>query len=139
MRILAALFIVFFGVASGPSQGMAQTSAGAQIQTVIGQQIQAFEADDFAAAFTFASPSIQRLFGGPERFGAMVRNGYPMVWRPSDVTFGELREIEGAMWQKVIVRDQAGVPHVLDYRMVQVDEAWRISAVQLLPSPDVAA
>ncbi len=138
MRWITGLFAILFGVAvlSGPS--LAQTAESAQIQSVIDQQIQAFEADDFDQAFTFASPSIQRLFGGPERFGAMVRNGYPMVWRPADVSFGELREIQGALWQKVIVQDQAGVTHVLDYRMVQVDGAWRISGVQILPSPDVA-
>lgn len=58
-----------------------------KIQNVIAAQIEAFQQDDFQTAFTFASPKIQMLFGSPENFGKMVQNGYPMVWRPSDVTF----------------------------------------------------
>ena len=109
------------------------------IEGTIRDQIDAFLADDVATAFTFAAPGIQRLFGTPENFGAMVRNGYPMVWRPEELRFGELREIGGALWQKVIVRDAQGRTHVLDYRMEQVEGAWRISGVQILPAPDVSA
>ena len=99
----------------------------------------AFKADDFARAFTFASPTIQGMFGTPENFGVMVRRGYPMVWRPGEVRFGELRDVNGALWQKVIIRDQAGATHVLDYRMVQQNGRWLISGVQILPQPEVAA
>ncbi|KUF12794.1 DUF4864 domain-containing protein [Pseudoponticoccus marisrubri] len=109
------------------------------IEGVIRQQMDAFLADDVGTAFEFASPSIQGMFRTPENFGAMVRNGYPMVWRPGDVRFGDLREIGGALWQKVIVTDGAGRTFVLDYRMQQIDGAWRISGVQILPAPDVAA
>ncbi|MBV2358774.1 DUF4864 domain-containing protein [Thalassococcus sp. CAU 1522] len=109
------------------------------IEATIQSQIDAFLKDDFATAFTFASPSIQMLFGSPERFGAMVRQGYPMVWRPGDVRFGDLREIGGALWQKVIVVDADGETHVLDYRMVMQGGDWRISGVQILPQPDVSA
>ena len=56
---------------------------------MISEQIDALRADDFATAFTFASPGIQRMFGSPARFGAMVREGYPMVRRPRDVRFLE--------------------------------------------------
>ena len=74
----------------------AQDAGGASIRAVISQQIEAFKADDFAKAFGFASPAIKEIFGSPERFGAMVREGYPMVWRPGDLRFRELREGGGA-------------------------------------------
>ncbi len=83
-------------------------SAGAQeepIQGTIQGQIDAFLADDFVTAFTFASPTIRSMFGTAENFGAMVRNGYPMVHRPSDVRMGELRTDEGLLWQRVFVTD----------------------------------
>ena len=45
----------------------------APIQKTIQSQIDAFLADDFARAFTFASPNIKGIFGTPENFGAMVK------------------------------------------------------------------
>jgi hypothetical protein len=117
----------------------AQEPPEAAIRGVIQSQIEAFLADDFATAFTFASPAIRGIFQTPENFGAMVRNGYPMVWRPESVEFGELREIGGRLWQRVIVRDAGGRVHALDYQMVPGEDGWRINGVQLLPAPDVGA
>lgn len=109
------------------------------IEATIGGQIDAFLEDDFARAFTFASPNIQGMFGSSERFGQMVRQGYPMVWRPGDVQFLELREVAGNLWQRVLIRDQAGGMHMLDYQMIETDDGWRINGVQLLQAPDVSA
>lgn len=109
-----------------------------EIEANISAQIDAFRADDFVTAFTFASPSIQRLFATPENFGAMVRNGYPMVWRPAEVRFLELRESTGALWQKVQITDRSGAIHFLDYQMIPFESGWRINAVQILDAPDPA-
>jgi hypothetical protein len=110
-----------------------------QIEGTIQSQIDAFLRDDFVTAFTFASPSIRGMFGTPENFGAMVRNGYPMVWRPKDVQFGPLRTMDGALWQQVLVQDDGGNSFVVEYQMVQVDGVWRIAGVQVIPAPDVSA
>lgn len=107
------------------------------IRNTILNQIEAFKADDFARAFAFASPTIKGIFMTPENFGTMVRNGYPMVHRPADVKMLELREVAGALWQKVMVTDQQGKTHVLDYQMVETPDGWQINAVQLLPSGGV--
>jgi hypothetical protein len=109
------------------------------IRETIQSQIDAFQADDFARAFTFASPNIKGLFGTAENFGAMVKDGYPMVYRPAEVEMGELREVAGNLWQRVRVIDQAGAAWFLDYMMVETPEGWQINAVQLLPAPDVGA
>ena len=69
----------------------------------------------------------------------MVRNGYPMVWRPGEVRFLALRDIDGALWQKVMIRDQAGELHMLDYQMIEGPEGWQINGVQILRRPDVGA
>ncbi|MFY2823569.1 DUF4864 domain-containing protein [Ruegeria sp. MALMAid1280] len=110
----------------------------AEIEANIAAQIQAFKADDFATAFTFASPNIQRLFQTPENFGVMVKRGYPMVWRPADVRFLELREVAGSLWQKVMITDGAGRVHILDYQMVPLENGWKINGVQLLGNSDPA-
>ncbi len=107
------------------------------IQGTIQSQIEAFQADDFARAFTFASPTIKGLFGTPENFGAMVKTGYPMVYRPAEVQMMELREVAGNLWQRVRITDQAGAGWYLDYMMVETAEGWQINAVQILPAPDV--
>ncbi len=133
MRRLLLALSLSAGLASG---AFAQS---AEIEANIAAQIQAFKADDFATAFTFASPNIQRLFGNPDNFGAMVRNGYPMVWRPSDVRFLELREVAGALWQKVMITDDDGAVHILDYQMIQQENGWKINGVQLLGRADPAA
>lgn len=111
----------------------------APIAKTIQGQIEAFQADDFARAFTFASPNIKGIFGTPENFGAMVKEGYPMVYRPSSVEMQDLREIAGNLWQRVRVVDQAGAAWYLDYMMIETAEGWQINAVQLLPAPDVGA
>jgi hypothetical protein len=110
-----------------------------EAQDTILAQIEAMKVDDFVTAFTYASPTIKWIFGNPENFGMMVRQGYPMVWKPSAVQMLEQREIAGALWQKVLVTDGAGQSFVLDYQMVETAEGWQINAVQLLPSAGVGA
>ncbi|MES2665889.1 MAG: DUF4864 domain-containing protein [Pseudomonadota bacterium] len=111
----------------------------APIQSTIQSQLDAFAADDFAKAFTFAAPNIKTIFGTPENFGAMVAQGYPMVHRATGVKMLELRDVAGAKWQRVLITDQAGRSHMLDYQMVETPDGWQISAVQLLPGNDVGA
>ena len=121
-----------------PAAGQEAGQDGAMQETIL-KQIEAFKADDFATAFTFASPSIKSIFMSPENFGAMVKQGYPMVHRPGAVRMLESREIAGRLWQKVMITDQAGRTHVLDYQMVQGPDGWQINGVQLLEEPGVGA
>lgn len=114
--------------------------AGAQegpIAATIEGQIDAFLADDLERAFSFASPTIKGLFGTPETFGKMVRDGYPMVYRPSEVEMQDLREIAGNLWQRVRITDQAGAGWYVDYMMIETPEGWLINAVQLMPAPEI--
>jgi hypothetical protein len=104
------------------------------IERTIQNQLNAFIADDFATAFTFASPTIKSMFGTPENFGAMVSQGFPMVYRPGNVQMLELREVAGNLWQRVLITDQAGSSHLLDYMMIQTPDGWQINAVQILPA-----
>ena len=109
------------------------------IEGTIASQIEAFRADDFAQAFTYASPNIRRMFGTSENFGTMVRQGYPMVWRPGDLKFLELRKEQGLLWQKVMVQDQDGIYFVLDYQMIETPDGWRINGVYLVQAPQLGA
>ncbi len=110
-----------------------------EIQGVIGNQITAFQADDVNAAFDHASPNIKGMFGSPERFGAMVRQGYPMVHRPDEVRYLGLRMESGRQVQRVMIRDGAGRVHFLDYEMIEANGGWQINGVRLLPPQGAGA
>ena len=128
------LAIAFWIAASLPA--WAESKA---IETTIRAQITAFQADDFDRAFTYARPTIQQIFRAPDVFGRMVRQGYPMVYRPSEIAFLELAKVEGYFWQKLQIRDSQGRYHIMAYQMVQLDGVWRINGVQNLPSQEVGA
>ena len=129
-RLLFALL-----VALTPALALAQVMHNPAIESVIRRQIEAFQADDFSTAFNFASPGIKGIFQTPERFGRMVVDGYPMVWRPSDMRFMELRHEDGRLFQKVMLRDADGRVHSLDYEMIEGGDGWQINSVQLLRAP----
>ena len=126
-HLIAAVLAVL--VLAGPAR------AEEGIEKVISAQIEAFLADDFETAFTFASPTIQGIFKTPDNFGRMVREGYPMVWRPADVTFMQSEVMGGQLWQPILVRDAQGALHVLDYQMVETGAGWKINAVRLRKAP----
>ena len=109
------------------------------IEDVIGQQLNAFNERDMPKAFDFASPMIKRLFGNASNFGSMVSRAYPMVWNNSDVRFLGAREMGGSRIQKVLVRDADGGLHMLEYKMIPVQDGWQIDGVQLLPAPEFGA
>jgi hypothetical protein len=109
--------------------------AAEAIRGVISDQIAAFLADDVATAFTFASPGIKGLFQTPERFGAMVRQGYPMVWRPGEWHYLGLDGTGEVRRQIVEITDRAGRTFRLEYSMLRTDEGWRIDGVRFLPAP----
>jgi hypothetical protein len=117
----------------------AEADDGAAMRAVIERQLEAFARDDWAEAFGYASPGIQSLFRTPDRFGAMVRQGYPMVWRPSRVEVGPVEEGPGGPVQIMYFEDATGVLHVAAYSMALVDGVWRIDGVRIRRAPDAAA
>ena len=129
LQLIISALTLFIGLMASPI--LAKDDPQPQIQTVIENQIAAFKVDNFAVAFSYASPSIQSMFGTAEKFGVMVQRGYPMVWRPAEVQFLDLRKMSGDFWQQVLIRDQAGVRHMVLYRMQKGPDGWRINGVQL--------
>ncbi len=134
---MKALFKVVLAVALLAGPGAADTRD--EVTGVIQSQIDAFLADDFATAFTFASPAIKNIFQNSDRFGTMVRQGYPMVWRPAEVQYLDMRMERGAPVQKVLIRDADGATHLLEYTMIATDAGWQIAGVRILQAPGVGA
>lgn len=120
---------------AAPAQGV--DTAG--IRAVIERQIAAFLRDDVDAAWTFAAPSIQGKFATPENFGRMVREGYPMIWRPERYSVGEVSETPGGPVQTVTFVDTDGTAWEADYTMRLVDGDWRIAGVSLRRLPGISS
>lgn len=117
--------------------GLADRTA---IQAVIQQQLDAFQADDGAAAFALASPGIRQQFGNPDRFLALVRQGYPMVYRPRETHFGALDEEDGQIVQKVAFVGPDGVLVTALYMMEhEPDGSWRIAGCIIARVPSESA
>jgi hypothetical protein len=135
MRVLVLVAVLL----AWPGPGARAQDAAAAIRGVISDQIAAFRADDFGAAFEFASPAIRTMFGDPESFGRMVRQGYPMVWRPERFRFSGLEDRDGRKVQGVLVTDQNGALHMLEYEMIPGEGGWRINGVRILQAGDLGA
>jgi len=105
MRTAFLLFALLLGFAA---PGSADDVSAAQ--QVIRAQEQALARDDAAAAYAHAAPALQRMFGDPDTFMAMVRNGYAPVHRHRSFEFGESRSNGGRLEQDVRIVDANGVP-----------------------------
>jgi hypothetical protein len=132
--ILTALALLLVTTLAGPAQdaGEAQDPA----RSVIRAQIDAFQQDDFVTAFTYASPNIRAMFQTPERFAAMVVNGYPMVHRPAELRFIGQSMRGDTLVQRVMITDGAGTLHMLEYDIIEHDGTLRINGVRLLRGRD---
>ncbi|MEX0970126.1 MAG: DUF4864 domain-containing protein [Paracoccaceae bacterium] len=134
MHRLVFIFMLFFA----PAIGHAQSTQQADIRDIITRQLEAFQQDDFATAFTFASPALQGIFQTPERFADMVTGGYPMVYRPQDYRFDSLSALAGSSLQRLLVWDTNGRGFLVEYQMIETEDGWRINGVSVTPLPDVA-
>jgi len=142
-RLLAPLFgLLAFLAACLPlsAQGVSEAEA-AEFQRIITGQLNAFNADDGAAAYGFAAPSIQRLFPTPEIFMSMVRQGYAPVYRRQSYAFGRIgNEMGGQPIQHVTIIDANGKAWTALYAMErQPDGSWKIGGCLLVEAPGADA
>lgn len=140
-RVALSLLLVIALAAAAAAQAPAEVSAAdrATIRGVIESQMAAFQRDDGAAAFAFASPSIQAMFGTAENFLAMVRQGYAAVYRPRAVTFEDIVGEAERPVQLVRVVGPDGTPVIAAYEMTRLpDGTWRINGCVLLRAPERA-
>jgi hypothetical protein len=134
LSFLAALSLSTAALAQKPADLPPRDRAA--IQGVINGQMNAFRRDEDQAAFGFASPDLQTMFGSASIFMSMVRSGYQPVYRPRSYSFGDILSADGAPVQEVAVIGPDGRPRIALYSMEhQPDGSWRISGCQLLDRP----
>ena len=111
----------------------AEDSRRAGILDVIGAQLEAFRRDDGPAAFAFASPDIQAMFGTPANFLKMVAEAYQPVYRSQSVTYLDLIEKNGRLVQRVLFTGPDGKQVLAIFMMArQPDGKWRIAGCVLV-------
>jgi len=98
-------------------------------QSIISAQEQAFARDDAATAYGFAAPGIQSFYRSPDGFMFMVRNSYAPVYRHRSFVFGEVRVVDGKIYQDVQIVDADGAAWDALYTLeTQADGSLKISA-----------
>jgi hypothetical protein len=99
-----------------------------KVRDVIVAQLAAFETDDADTAFQTATPAVREAIGSPGRCLAMVRGAYPMVYRPSSVSFHKPEEADGSVLQLVEIQDGDAKSWLAIFQLErQPDNTWRIS------------
>jgi len=140
MKVILQLFLGFAVLAglsvslvhAGSDEIPQNWTSGAQ--STIDGQFQAFRDRDHLTAFSKAAPQLQQLFGSVERFVAMVKKGYGVIYDAKGWSFGRTKLKDGLLFQEVQVNGPNGRQWTALYTMRQLpDGSWRIAAVQLLP------
>lgn len=137
---MAFRFLAFLGLMLSfalPAQAQVSSSDQDAIRDVIQSQVDAFRRDDGETAFGLASPNIRGMFGSPDVFMDMVRQGYQPVYRPRVFEFREIVTLHGMVTQKVHVIGPDGRPVTAFYPVTQQpDGSWRIEGCYLQAPED---
>jgi hypothetical protein len=79
------------------------------------------------------------MFGSPQRFMQMVREGYQPVYHPRSLAFGDLLVVHGNLVQELAVIGPDGQPHLARYVMEhEPDGTWRVDGCVLVARPPVS-
>lgn len=138
LRVFAALLLFLTAPAAA---GPVNDADRVEFQRIISEQIDAFRADDGPRAYSYAAPSIKRIFPSPEIFIRMVRQGYEPVYRPRSFKFGDAAlDPLGRPAQRVTIVGPDGKTYEALYSMErQPDGSWRIDGCTLLEIPGADA
>jgi hypothetical protein len=123
---VAALLIACLTATCGLAAGAEDIGTA---RSIISAQEQAFARDDAATAYGFAAPGIQSFYRSPDGFMFMVRNSYAPVYRHRSFVFGEVKVLEGKIYQDVQIIDADGAAWDALYTLeTQADGNLKISA-----------
>jgi hypothetical protein len=126
-----ALALPNLAIADDPASTLATPDQQA-IHQVVQAQLDAFQHDDGAKAFGFATPTIQQRFGDAATFMQMVKQGYTPVYRPRSVAFEKLVDTQQGPDQILRLVGPDGLTYAAHYLMQkQPDGSWMINGCYL--------
>jgi hypothetical protein len=133
--LVATVLVLALAPALAGAPGISDADARA-VRAVIEAQLDAFKRDDAARAFSYAAPGIRNAFGTAEKFMAVVREQYAVVYRPRSVSFEAPLMAGEDLVQPVHLTDGDGHAWMAIYPMVKLpDGTWRINGCHLAPLP----
>ncbi|MFL2793902.1 MAG: DUF4864 domain-containing protein [Paracoccaceae bacterium] len=129
--LVLLLFVVHLKVAVFADEGGTVMEA---VRYTISSQIDAFKDNDVKKAYTFAAPNIQAQFPSPDIFGLMVRNGYPIIWKPKSYKFTTFKDLGNRCIQRVLFQSYNGSLESYDYILEKNGSVWKIAGVLTIKS-----
>ena len=130
---ISFIFIVLLRTVVLANEGSAVME---EVHHTISSQIDAFKKNDVEKAYTFAAPNIQAQFPNPETFGLMVRNGYPIIWKPKSFKFVKFKNLGDKCIQRVLFQSYNGSLETYDYILEKNNKEWKIAGVMTIKSAD---
>jgi hypothetical protein len=105
-------------------------------QGTIEAQLKAFQAGDGDLAYSYAAPSIKRIFPSVEIFMGMVESAYQPVRNPKNFAFGKVEEMgASSIVQQVLITGPDGKEYEAVYTLqLQPDGVYRVTGVSLRAS-----
>ena len=105
-------------------------------QGTIEAQLKAFQAGNGALAYSYAAPTIQRIFPTADIFMGMVESAYQPVRNPRNYAFGKVQEMgANSIVQQVLITGADGKEYEAVYTLeLQPDGVYRITGVSLRAS-----
>lgn len=129
LRFRRRLAWALCALALGPLAQAAPLSAADEqaVRSTVQAQLAAFAADDAPLAFSYAAPNVREALGTAAGFMAMVREAYPVVYRPASVAFLKPDMRDGQVLQRVQMVDAAGEAWLATYSLQRGGKGWLIT------------
>ena len=110
------------------------------VKTVIEAQLASLTSGNAERAFSYASAAIRLQFGDAAKFMSMVQTSYPMLLQRAATSYFVPELADGAVLQKLQLRDRAGRLWLVTYQLLQQpDAAWRVNGCAVRPADDKAS
>ena len=122
-------FVFLFGSLNVLASEQTYKDAEQIVKKVISSQLMAFKEKNIEKAYSFAAPNIQRQFFNAENFGLMVKNGYPVIWKPKSYQFVKFSSNGTRSIQRVLFRSSTDALLTYDYLLEKFSNEWRIAGV----------
>lgn len=139
MRATVLMWVLGAGLLATQAHAEVSAERALAVQATVQAQLAAFAADDAEQAFAYATPSIRHIFQTPANFLTMVRQAYPVVYRPAKLMFLTPSTLDAAVIQPVHMTDAAGQFWLAVYTVErQADGQWLINGCVLVPDHGLA-
>ncbi|MBI3803200.1 MAG: DUF4864 domain-containing protein [Nitrospirae bacterium] len=105
-----------------------------EIQSIIQQQLDAFNLNDYETAYHLASTQVRNQFS-PDQFQERIRTDYPQLTKSLRLTFDQI-DLDTGRTHAVARIEVTGFNHkkiTAEYQLIHEDEGWKIDQMAIVP------